>query len=108
MTTTTSPPLGTKYDAQKPRWDLLPLGPVEDVVRVLTHGAAKYSDNNWRYVPNAHDRYFAAAMRHLVAYRQGELLDPESGLPHLAHAVCCLLFLMWFGEPSQHPREETL
>ena len=36
-----------------------------------------------------------ACHRHLQAWWSGERLDKESGLPHLAHAVCCLLFLMW-------------
>ena len=87
---------GTKYDTGKDRWDLLPWAEVRDIVRVLTHGAQKYADDNWKAVPDAWDRYFAAAHRHLIAHRLGERLDPESGLPHLAHAACCLLFLAWF------------
>jgi hypothetical protein len=85
--------IGLKYDRDKPRWDLLPLNPVKDIVDVLTFGAAKYGPNNWRHVDNAHERYYAALMRHIVAYRGGEINDPESGLPHLAHAMCCLVFL---------------
>ena len=34
-------------------------------------------------------------MRHLIAWRKGELIDPESKLPHLAHAGCNLIFLNW-------------
>lgn len=83
----------TKYDAGKARWDLLPLRSLSAVVDVLTYGAAKYEPENWRTVPDARARYTAAAMRHLVAWQLGEASDPESGLPHLAHASCCLLFL---------------
>ena len=86
---------GFKADAHKPRWDLLPWGPVEDIVRVLTLGAQKYADNNWQKVPDARRRYFAAAQRHMVAWWQGEEFDPETGLPPLAHAQCCLSFLAW-------------
>ena len=82
----------------KDRWDLLPIGPVRQVVRVLTYGAAEYAPGNWMHVPDARDRYFAAAMRHLASWRDGELVDCESSLPHLAHACCCLLFLLWFEE----------
>lgn len=87
---------GVKKDGEKDRWDLLPYGPVAEVVKVLTFGARKYSDDNWQQVPQARKRYFAAAMRHLVAWFRGERYDPESKIHHLAHAVCCLLFLMWF------------
>jgi len=85
----------TKYDAGKSRWDLLPIQEVEEIVKALTFGAGKYSDNNWQTVENGKERYFAAMMRHIVAYRGGEVLDPESGLSHLAHAGCCMLFLSY-------------
>jgi len=88
--------IGDKYDNDKVRWDLLLWDEVEDVAKVLTYGAKKYEDYNWIAVPEAQDRYFAAAHRHIKAWRSDESLDSGSGLPHLAHAVCCLLFLMWF------------
>jgi hypothetical protein len=86
---------GIKYDQAKPRYDLLPMSALEDVVNVLTLGAKKYADNNWQKVEPYRERYFSACMRHLVAWREGEILDIETKLPHLAHAVCCLLFMMW-------------
>ena len=64
---------------------------------MLEFGTRKYSRNNWKHVPDAERRYTAAAMRHIVAL-QSEELDPESGLPHLDHALCCLLFVKWFQE----------
>ena len=84
---------GKKYDTGKLRWDLLPLSLIEQTVNVLTFGAQKYGAWNCKDVPNAEDRYFAALMRHIVAWKKGEKLDVESGLPHLAHAVCNLIFL---------------
>jgi hypothetical protein len=88
--------LGKKHDQQKDNWALLPLGPLRDVVKVLTKGAEKYSPGNWQKVPDARNRYYSAAMRHLTAWFEGERLDPEWSFPHLAHATCCLLFLAWF------------
>lgn len=85
---------GRKDDAGKPRWDLLPVGPAREVVRALTHGAARYGDDNWRRVEEPRRRYYAAALRHMTTWFDGELLDPDTGLSHLAHAACCLLFLL--------------
>ena len=84
---------GLKLDAGKPRWSLLPWEALALVVDVLEHGARKYSPGNWAHVPDARTRYFDACVRHLTAWNRGEKNDPESKLPHLAHAICCLLFL---------------
>jgi hypothetical protein len=85
---------GTKFDDEKDRWDLLPLGAVRAVVQVLAYGAKKYAPDDWRKVPNARRRYYAAGLRHLTAWWLGSPIDKESGLPHLARAACCLLFLL--------------
>ena len=84
-----------KYDKDKPRWSLLPFKEAEEVVDVLTIGAKKYADDNWKTVPDRQDRYFSACLRHMTAWKIGELIDKETGRSHLAHAVCCLLFMMW-------------
>lgn len=86
---------GRKFDQGKDQWSLLPWAQVRDVVRVLTYGAAKYAPDNWQSVADARTRYFSAAHRHLAAWFGGERNDPETQLPHLAHAICCLLFLGW-------------
>jgi len=98
---------GVKYDTDKPSWTLMPWEQLEDVVRVLMHGAKKYPEaDNWKRVPDARRRYRDAMHRHLIAE---ERLDPESGLPHLAHAICCGLFLMWFDdrEDDYNMRQEA-
>jgi hypothetical protein len=93
---------GKKYDSGKPRWSLLPKGAVASIVDVLEFGAKKYAENNWQLVPDGKTRYYDAAMRHLEAWHNGELNDPETGLPHLAHAGCCLMFLGWLdGQPDE-------
>jgi len=89
------PITGLKYDSEKPRYDLLLTGlplSLEEVTQVLTIGAKKYADNNWRRVDHAETRYMAAAMRHEVAHVQGENRDPETDRYHLAHKICCDLF----------------
>ena len=89
---------GIKYDAGKRRWDLLPWHAVEDIVVVLEYGAHKYGDDNWRRVPHARGRYFAAAMRHMIAWWCGQECDTETGCSHVAHAACCMLFLLEGGD----------
>jgi hypothetical protein len=91
-----SPTEGRKFDQDKLDWSLLPWDSVEQVVEVLMFGAKKYGEDNWRDVPNAQRRYWSAAQRHMVAHLKGEACDDESGLPHLAHAACCVLFLLAF------------
>lgn len=87
---------GRKDDKGKLRWDLLPFKALREVVKVLTFGAEKYQENNWKKVEEPQKRYFAAAMRHLSAWHDGEAGDSETGVSHLAHAICCLLFMLWF------------
>jgi hypothetical protein len=89
-------PPGSKDDSGKAPWHLLPWDSVRQVVRVLAYGAEKYCAGGWKLVPDARERYFSAAERHLIAWQEGEDNDPESGLSHLAHSACSLLFLLWF------------
>jgi len=86
-----------KHDTGKLRYDLLPFGAIDQIVEVLNFGAEKYAPNNWQSLPDFQARYFAAALRHLSKYQQGEQVDAESGLSHLAHAACCLTFLLHGG-----------
>ena len=86
---------GVKHDKKKLRWCLLPMAPLRYVVAVLTHGAVKYEDNNWQKVSNGKERYYSAMIRHIDQHVDGEWIDDEFGLPHLAHALCCLIFLFW-------------
>jgi hypothetical protein len=94
----TAPVSGQKFDSGKRRFSLVPKGTAEEVIDVLDIGATKYSDDNWMKVPNARTRYYDALMRHVSAWWNGEKKDPETGKHHLAHAICCALFLIWFDK----------
>ena len=86
-------PGGVKHDAGKLRLDLITPEMHRALGEVLTFGADKYGDRNGEE-GISEDRLYAACQRHLLAHREGELLDPESGLPHLYHAFCCLGMLL--------------
>lgn len=86
---------GLKFDSDKVRLDLVPWDQVWKVGEVLTYGAKKYSPDNWQNVQGFRWRYYGAVIRHLIRWFLGERIDPESGLPHLAHAATSILFLMW-------------
>ena len=84
---------GRKFDGGKLQYGLLPPLALKATVDVLTFGAEKYEPDNWKNVPDSKRRYFDALQRHLWAWKEGEQMDTESGKHHLAHALCCLMFL---------------
>ena len=94
-----------KHDKGKLRWDILPINATEEVVKVLNFGANKYGTRNWCNVEPV--RWFNGVMRHIAAYMKGEHLDPETGLPHLAHAACSLLFILELTGGYQCPEKNT-
>lgn len=83
----------TKHDQLKPDLSLLSSAAILELAKVLDFGAKKYAEHNWRkgFTLN---RPYSAAMRHMLAWNAGETTDPESGLNHLAHAMCNLMFLL--------------
>ena len=85
---------GIKHDQEKPPMDLLDTTALETLSMVLAFGAKKYARHNWRNGLE-YSRLVAAAMRHMAAFNRGEDNDPETGLPHPAHAMCCMMFLTW-------------
>jgi hypothetical protein len=88
-----------KFDGEKSRLDLIPTSALVAEGHVLKFGAEKYStketpgEHNWRKGLKF-SQLVGAAMRHITAFNEGEDFDPESGLSHLAHARCCLAFLI--------------
>lgn len=84
---------GTKFDTGKPRLELLSSAAMVEIAKVMTFGAKKYDAHNWRK-GFAWSRLLGAALRHTLAFLGGEDKDPETGLSHIAHAACCLMFLL--------------
>ena len=82
-----------RYNEGKPKINQIPMDFLAELGEVYEMGAKKYARDNWKHVDDAETRYLAAAFRHLSAYAQGNEVDDETGLSHLAHAACCLLFL---------------
>ena len=82
-----------KADVGKPDIYLVPPELFEAVAKIRMYGNEKYHDpDNWQTVEI--DRYYSAAMRHLLAWRKGEDRDEESGYSHLWHAACNLAFMI--------------
>lgn len=90
------PPNGgvaVKHDSEKVPLGLLPWVPLAEIGKVLQFGARKYAAHNWR-AGFQWSRPYSAILRHLAAWSEGENLDSETGLNHVAHAACEALFLL--------------
>jgi hypothetical protein len=96
-----------KYDAGKPRVDLVTPEFILGLGEVLAFGARKYEEESWKQVEEGKKRYYAAAMRHLLHWKSEQndstvILDSESGLPTLAHAGCCVMFIHFLEQLTAH------
>lgn len=81
---------GAKLDAGKIQAALVLGGfakALEEVSKVGTFGAKKYSPNGWKSVEDGVNRYSDAMMRHWLAHQSGELIDADSGLSHLSQVA---------------------
>lgn len=79
----------------KGKWipHLVPWKIVVAIARVREYGSKKYgSADNWKNVESRD--YLDAMMRHMIARMRGELIDPESKLPHTWHIACNLSFII--------------
>lgn len=83
-----------KADQGKPCPSLCPVSLIEAVTAVRMYGTQKYGDpDNWKQVEP--ERYHQAMLRHiLAAWNDPYRIDPESGLPHIAHVATNIAFLL--------------
>lgn len=100
---------GLKFDGGKPPVELLSSVAMIRTAKVLDFGRIKYDTHNWRKGMEW-SRLLGAALRHLFAYLGGEDKDPETGLSHLDHAACCIMFLQEYeekgiGEDDRYKRQ---
>jgi hypothetical protein len=92
---------GGEKGVKPQRYDLLPKAALDAIAEVYRFGAEKYEAHNWRR-GYEWSKSYSAAMRHMTAHWDGETLDPESGLPHLAHAGCHITFMLtWLAEQGE-------
>jgi hypothetical protein len=85
---------GTKFDKGKPRISLVPSVAVTGCAAAMTFGADKYGAHNYKGGIEW-SRLYDANQRHLLAILDGEMNDPESGLPHIDHALANLAMLKY-------------
>ncbi len=91
---------GMKFDSEKLRYHLIDSAAMAWLAAVLTYGAIKYEEENWREVDDWQHRYYSALLRHIEAWRGGEQYDPESTLPHLSHALFCVMCMLALDSPK--------
>jgi hypothetical protein len=95
------PVTGGKKEIKPERFGLIPTYPLRELAKLYARGAIKYGDHNWRkgYKFSAS---FDALNRHLLAWWDGEKIDPENGLHHLTsvawHAFALMCFERWFPD----------
>ena len=57
-------------------------------------GRRKYGAWNWRVAGVRASIYLDALERHIQRWKEGEEVDPQTGVPHLASALTCLSILV--------------
>lgn len=80
--------------ATKPPLGLIPPIAMEAAAWAHKLGSEKYGTFNWRATGVCASTYVSAMMRHLNAWRDGEDLDPESGVSHLGHVIASANILL--------------
>lgn len=83
---------GLRFNDGKLRYDLIQPNALEDMVKVLSHGATKYAARNWEKGMKW-TTIIASLKRHIAAIEKGEDFDIESKLPHISHVQTNAHFL---------------
>lgn len=86
---------GTKEVEGKTDFTLLPVCALKEIASVRLYGDTKYKPDNWKYVPNGKKEFTKAAYRHLLQFVEGETMDQDSGLHHMAHVAANCMFILW-------------
>jgi hypothetical protein len=83
-----------KIGAKKPRLSLVPPSGLVYAALAMANGADKYGPYNWREKKVQAMIYLEAAQRHILSFQDGEECAQDSGVPHLGHALACLLIII--------------
>ena len=89
-----------RFNDDKLKWSLVHFPSFEGMVKVLEFGAKKYSPHNWKKGLKK-EEVIESLLRHTFAILNGELNDPESGLPHSGHIQCNTMFLTYIEEQEK-------
>lgn len=85
-----------KHDQGKIDWSLLPWKAIESAAKIMTNAIMfkGYGRESWKTVPEGFFRYWAAMNRHIIKrFVYNEIIDPESGEPHMGHVICNAAFV---------------
>ncbi len=85
-----------RFNENKLQWSLVDWKAMEPMVRGLMFGAKKYTPDNWKEGLENKD-VLDCLMRHLLALYNGELIDEESGVPHIGLLMCNAMFFSYFN-----------
>ncbi len=96
---------GEKKDQGKEEMAYISSSLMKWTAKVRTFGAKKYTPDGWKD-GFTFRRSMSALLRHAFAVNEGEDLDPESGLPHLAHLICNAEHLLYAWEHLYASRPE--
>lgn len=88
-------PKADRYNDGKFDLDLIPYDSVIEISKVLTFGATKYTPDNWKKGLSI-KKCMSSLLRHAFSYMMGEKVDPETGLSHIAHIGCNVMFILWY------------
>lgn len=78
------------FGVKKVPMHVVPCGPLLEVALAFMEGGRKYGTHNYREVGVRASTYYNAALRHLMAWWEGEDIDSGSGVHHVSKAIACL------------------
>jgi hypothetical protein len=84
----------TAFGLAKAPIDKVPPALLLAVAEAMQFGADKYGAYNWRTAKISSSVYYAAMMRHITAWWDGEDYAPDSKVHHLAHAAASIALLL--------------
>jgi hypothetical protein len=84
----------TRFGLAKPSMSVVPPAALLHLMAAMRNGAGKYGPFNWRGQAVSSTVYYDAAMRHLMAWLDGEDVAVDSGVHHLGHVMACCAIIL--------------